>query len=161
MRNIFLISVCVLACFVAEYFLAQWLPAWFQPNLLLLFVIFFNLYRGIRHSLLVAFFSGLIQDSFAPQIFGLNIFALMLCAYCTTLLKMYIYESGSVVSRLFLVFLITTLYVLVVFCLRMIFIPFHFWSAMHYIMLPQIFATTVFSIYILKAFRQCALKLFA
>ena len=161
MRNIFFIGLGVWICFVLEYFFAQWLPVWLRPNMLLLLVIFFNLYRGIRHSLLVAFFAGVLQDSFASQLFGLNIFLLMMSAYLTTFLKMYIYEIGAPLSRLFLVFLISFLYVLIGALMRVIFMPVNFGDVFRYIMVPQVFATTVMSLSVLKVFRQCALKLFA
>lgn len=161
MRNIFLISLGVGICFVIEYFLSDWFPVWLRPNLLLLLVIFFNLYRGIRHSLLVAFFSGVVKDCFAAQLFGLNIVIFMACAYITTFLKMYIYESSSPASRLFLVFLISLSSVLIAFWMRLIFIPVNFLEAVRYILLPEVFATTVTSLLILKIFKRCALKFFA
>lgn len=161
MRNIFFIGLGVWICFIIEYFLAQWFPMWLRPNFLLLLVIFFNLYRGIRHSLLVAFLAGMIQDCFSPQLFGLNTFSFMLCAYLTTFLKMYIYESGASASRLILVFLISFLFVLIGAFMRMIFVPVNFGAVIRYVMVPQVFATTVVSFYVLKVFRQCALKLFA
>jgi len=161
MRNIGYMIVGVWVCFVAEYFLAQSVPVWLRPNFLLLLMVFFNLYRGIRHSLLVGFLAGLVKDCFAPGLFGLNIFSFMVCAYLVTFLKMYIYETGSGPSRMLLVLLITFLYVLVEMFSRMMFIPVDVWGVVSRVMLPQIFATTIVSVYVLKIFRQCALKLFA
>lgn len=161
MKNIFLIGMGVWICFVIEYFFIQWFPLWFRPNILLLLVIFFNVYRGIRHSLLVAFLAGLIQDAFAPQFFGLNIFLFMLCAYLTTFLKMYIYEAGSSASRLFLVFLVSFLYVFIGALLRMMFVPLNFGAVIRYVMLPQVITTAAVSLHLLRVFRQCALKFFA
>ena len=161
MRNIFLISLGVWICFVVQYFLSEWFSPWFRPNLLLLMVIFLNLYRGIRHSFLVAFIAGLVADSFAPGLFGINIFAFMLSAYLTTLLKMYIYDSGSPTSRFLLVFLVSLCFGLIDFMGRTLFISVNFWKAFRYLMLPQTVATAAVSLYVLKIFKRCALKLFA
>lgn len=161
MRNICIISLWIWICFVIEYFLGEWVSPWLRPNVLLILVIFFNLYRGIRHSLLVAFIAGIIQDSFAPQLFGLNVFTLMACAYLTTFLKMYIYESGSAITRLLLIFLTSIFYVLIGFWTRLIFIPLDFWGAFRFILLPEVFATTAAALFVFKVFKQCALKFFA
>jgi len=161
MRNIFFITLGVWVCFIIEYFLSEWFSPWLCPNLLLILVIFFNLYRGIRHSLLVAFIAGVVIDSFAPELFGLNIFVFMACAYLTTFLKMYVYESTSPVSRFILIFLISVSCVLISFWTRLIFIPVDFKEVFHYIFLPEVFATTMASLFVFKIFKKCALKLFA
>jgi len=161
MRNIFLIGLGVWVCFVIEYFLSEWVSPWFRPNLLLILIVFFNLYRGVRHSLVVALFAGLLQDSFSIQPFGLNIVSFMAAAYLTTFLKMYIYASGSARSRLLLVFLITISYVLIEFWSRMMFVPVNFFEMFRFVMLPQVFSTTVVSLYVFKKFKQCASILFA
>lgn len=161
MRNIFLIGLAVWICFIIEYFFSEWLSPWLRPNLLLILVIFFNLYRGIRHSLLVAFMAGVVKDCFAPQLFGLNILIFMTCAYLTTFLKMYIYESSSPTSRLLLIFLLSFFYILIGFWIRLIFVPVNFWDVFRYLLLPEVFATTVVSLFVFKIFKKCALKLFA
>ncbi len=62
-----------------------------MPNLLLLAVIYFNLAFGIRYSIFAAVVAGLFRDSFGAGIFGLNIFAFVVCAYLTTGLKRYLH----------------------------------------------------------------------
>lgn len=161
MKNIFLITLGVWICFIIEYFFSEWFSPWLQPNLLLILVIFFNLYRGIRHSLLVAFIAGVMKDSFAPHLFGLNIFTFMACAYLTTFLKMYIYESGSSLTRLLLIFLTSLSCVLIGFWTRLIFVPVGFWDMLCHVLLPEVFATTVVSLFVFKVFKKCASKLFA
>ncbi len=161
MRNIFFIGLGVWICFVAEYFLSDLFSPWFQPNLLLILVIFFNLYRGIRHSLLVAFMAGVVKDSFGAQFFGLNILTFMICAYLTTLLKMYLYESSSSRLRVLLIFMVSILCVFIQFWIRLMFVPINFWEVCRYVLLPEVFATTLISLFVFRLFKQCALKLFA
>ncbi|MEW5895467.1 MAG: rod shape-determining protein MreD [Candidatus Omnitrophota bacterium] len=161
MKNVILIGLGAWICFIIQYFFSELFSPWFRPNLLLLLVIFFNLYRGIRYSLLVAFFAGLISDSFTPDFFGINIFIFMMSAYLTTFLKMYIYESGSSASRFFLIFFITSCFGLMEFLVRMVLFSVDFGEAFRYQLLPQTFATAVVALYVMKRLRQCALRLFA
>lgn len=161
MRNILLIGIGAWICFIVEYFLSEWFSPWLRPNIILILLIFFNLYRGIRHSFLVAFLGGMIKDSFAATPFGLNILTFLICAYFTTLLKMYIYEATSSRLRIFLIFIISILCVLTRFWIRLIFVPVDFWEVFRHILLPEVFATTVISLFAFRLFKQCALKLFA
>lgn len=161
MRNIILIGLGVWICFIIEYLFSMLFPIWLRPNLLLILIIFFNLYRGIRHSLLVAFMAGVLKDCFAPHLFGLNIVVFMMCAHLTTFFKIYIYESSSSSTRLLLIFIISVSSVLIGFWTRLIFIPINFWDVFHHLLLPEVFATTAVSLFVFKIFKQCALKLFA
>ncbi len=161
MRNILIIFLTVTAAYVCQHIVAEFFPNWVQPNFLIIVIIFFNLFRGIRHSLLVAFMGGLMADSFGPHPFGLNLTAYLVCAYATTSLKMYIYETGSAGSRLLMVFVITVLYVMLQYILRMMYVQVGLWSAVQRVLIPQVLSTVIISDYLFRKLKQCALRLFA
>ncbi len=161
MRNFAMIGFMMAVCFTGEYVCAELFGAWFCPNLLMIAVVFFNLFRGIRQSLVAAFFAGLMKDSFSPQMFGFHIFVFLVCAYLTTFVKLYVYHSGSKESRVLLVCVMTLLYVMIQYVVRVMFVDVDFGQVIRFILLPEFISTAVVSGYVLEQLRKCALKLFA
>jgi rod shape-determining protein MreD len=106
MRRVLIISFLTFFFFLLEFIIFHLIGGWAKPQLLILLVIFFNLYLGIRYGLYAAVLAGVITDSFTTNVFGLNVVAFIICAYMTTLLRKYIYYRGSRMSRLILVFFI-------------------------------------------------------
>jgi rod shape-determining protein MreD len=134
---------------------------WFPPNFLIILIIFFNLFRGTRYSLLCAVFAGVLKDSFSVNTFGLHIFSFIACAYLTTFLKMYFYQVGSQASRILLVFLVTQAQVLIYFYLSGILSPLPFQEMFVHIFIPQVMATVCVAPYTIEKVKQCALRSFA
>ncbi|HPB67731.1 MAG TPA: rod shape-determining protein MreD [Candidatus Omnitrophota bacterium] len=151
----------VFATFVSECVLAQVLPSWHIPNLLLILVVFFNLYRGTRYSLVAGIVSGLFKDSFSAGPFGLYTFAFIITAFFTTLLKMYVYQPGAMASRVLLVFLVTVGYVTTYWMIQLMFTSLAFPSVFFHILVPEVGLTTLIAPVVFKKYRQCALRLFA
>ncbi|MCK5581863.1 MAG: rod shape-determining protein MreD [Candidatus Omnitrophica bacterium] len=154
-------TLFVFVCFVLENAFSGLLGDWFKPNLLIILIVFFNLFRGIRYSILAALLAGLLKDSLGVKPFGINIFAFVACAYLTTYIKMYIYHVGSVASRVFLVFVITTINVLILYILNMIFFPVSFTEMFCFILIPELAATLLLTAYVFEKLKQCALRLYA
>ncbi|MBU1997618.1 MAG: rod shape-determining protein MreD, partial [Candidatus Omnitrophica bacterium] len=100
MKKALIIIVLTFLCFLLEFLIFNIVGRWFMPNLLLLLVIFFNLYLGIRYSIFTAVCAGLLKDSFCASVFGINLVSYVVCAYMVTFLKRYIYHAGSKSSRL-------------------------------------------------------------
>lgn len=161
MRNIAVIGLLVSGGFVFEYVCAELFGGWFCPNILIVIVVFFNLFRGIRQSLVAAFFAGLLRDSFSPQLFGLHIFVFMLCAYLTTFVKIYIYHSASKESRILLACVMTFLYVVIQSLVRIVFVNADFGQVIRLVLLPELISTALVSGYVFAQLKKCALKLFA
>ena len=161
MRKFLAIIGIVFVCFLIESVAERFLPRWLTPKLLLLVVIFFNMWRGIRYSLFVAFFAGLFQDSFSANLFGVHIFGYILAAYLTTFIKMYIYHAGSLGSRLLMVAIVDVLYVLTQHVIRSLFFPIEGMEMFRYILIPELIATLLFTQYTFKQLRLCASRLFA
>ena len=151
----------VFVTFVVECVLAQVIGYWYIPNLLIILVVFFNLYRGTRYSLVAGVFAGLLKDSFSAGPFGLYTFAFIIAAFFTTLMKMYVYQPGSMVSRVLLVFIVTVGYVTTYWLIQLMFTSLAFPSVFFHILVPEVGLTTLIAPVAFKKYRQCALKLFA
>jgi len=161
MRKIILIPACVLVFFLAEFFLFNMAGRWFMPNLLLLMVIYFNLVFGIRYSIFAAIFAGILKDSFGTGIFGMNIFAFVLCAYMTTVLKKYLYYVTSRFSKFLLVFFVTTVHIIAYFCLQTMFGKINAVQTFKFVFVPEILTTLIATSFIFTQLRKCVSRLFA
>ncbi len=100
MKRLLIILGCTYLFFLLEFLLFNAFGRWGKPELLLILIIFFNLYLGIRYGLLCAFFAGILKDAFSTQIFGIYIFLFMFCAFLATILRRNFYRPGSRLSRL-------------------------------------------------------------
>ena len=151
----------VFICFVLESVFSAVFGRWFSPNLLLLLVIFINLFRGIRYSIFTAVLAGIFKDSYSLGPFGLSIFSLVVCAYLTTVIKMYIYQPGSMPSRVLLVFVMTVIYVGIMAALAIMSTAVNLGDIFLYVFIPEVVATTMMTGSAFRRFRQCALSLSA
>jgi rod shape-determining protein MreD len=86
--------------FLFEFLLFNAFGSWGKPNLLIILIVFFNLYLGIRYGLMAGFAAGVLKDAFSTQVFGIYIFLFMVCAFLATILRRNFYRPGSRVSRL-------------------------------------------------------------
>ena len=159
MRKGLIICGFVVVFFLLEFFIYNILGRDFTPNLLLLLVMFFNLYLGIRYSLFTAVAAGFLKDSFSPHVFGINLFAFVLCAYMTTVLKNTVYHMGSSFSRLILISLVCFIYMIVNFILYTMFMPVDFRDALLYVLLPQVLITLLVANPVFGLLKKCVLKL--
>jgi len=160
MRKVFLIFFSALVCFLIEQLLARYLGRWFTPNLLIVLVVFFNLSRSTRYSLLAAVFAGLLKDSFAPRGFGLYLFSFICCAYLTSFFKLYVYQAGAMASRLLMVFFIVALNAHILFILNLMTMPLNYGEMFRYILIPETLATVVVTPYAFERFKVCVLRFF-
>lgn len=161
MQKVLFIVFFAFACFVLENVVAEIFGPFFRPNLLLILIIFFNLYRGVRYSLLAALLAGLFKDSYGVKVFGLHIFSFMVCAYVTTFVKMYVYQAGSMVSRVLIVFLINLLNVALLYVLHVMFSPIDFVTMFVHVLIPEVLTTTLVAPFVFEKLKQCASRLFA
>ena len=161
MRKIIFTFLLVYLFFLIEFFLFNLGGRWFLPNLLLLLVIYFNLVFGIRYSIFAAALAGILKDSFSTEIFGFNIFAFVLCAYLTTVLKRYLHYVASRRSRLLLVFCITAIHFTVLLFLRLMFSRTDALHSVQFVLVPEILTTLVITSFTFNQLKKCVLKLFA
>ncbi len=161
MRSALYIMLFVYVTFLLESAVSQVGGQWLQPDLLLMLVVFFNLFRGIRYSLFAAVCGGLLRDSFCAQTFGLNTFSLAACAFLTTYIKLYVYQVGSAPTRVFLVVVMTVVHVMIRFVVNAVFVPLNFSEVFRNVLLPQVVLALLTADYFFKKFKQCALRSFA
>lgn len=161
MQRFLFISAIVLVCFYIEYVCSVFFGKWFSPNLLIILVVFFNLFRGIRYSFYVAIMAGLLKDSYGVKVFGLNVFAMVFCAYITSHIKLRFYHAGVSSSRVLIVFIITSIFLLVQYVLNLMIVIIPFSHALTCVLIPELFATLIITPYALRKYKQCALRLFA
>ncbi len=158
MRRIIVITFLAFIFYFIEFVLFNLLGRWFTPNLLITLIIFFNLYLGIRYSLLTAVMAGIVKDSFGIDFFGSNIFSFVICAYLTTLIKRYLYQIGSISSRVLLIFLITILNALIHAMLNSIFNLVDFREMIVNVLFPEVLATTLMANYVWARLKKIVVK---
>ena len=158
MRNLIIITVLVFVFFFIEYFLFNVVGTWAVPDLLLLLIIFFNFYLGIRYGIYAAVLAGLIKDSFMIGVFGIHLVSFVVCSYFIAFLQKYVYARGSTLSRFIVIFAACTLNILLQFILQSAFVPVNFFEVFRYIYLPEVFLTLLISPYVFDKTKQCVLK---
>ena len=156
--NIFLF---VITAFVIESAAGEVLGPWVKPNLLIILIVFFNLFRGIRYALLAAVLAGLLKDSFTVGMFGVNTFSFVICAYLATLFKMYIYHVGSSAAKFLIVFLVVLCNIFLQYILQAAVYPIGFKEMFLHVLLPEVLTTTLIAHYTLEKYKTCAKRLFA
>ncbi len=113
MKQILIIPLICYLSLLAEFAISDVLGQFWSPNLLLLVIVFFNLYSGIRFALWAAFCAGILQDCFSTMHFGSYMFVYMLIAYISTFIRQYYYQRGNSFSKLLMVSAVELLYVIV------------------------------------------------
>lgn len=161
MSRVLGIFLLVFVTFVVEAVIHQVFGPWFRPDLLLILIVFFSLYRGTRYSLFAAVFAGLLKDSYGAGVFGASIFVYVACAYLTTYLKIFIYHAGSGASRALMVFLICVCSGALHYLLLVMFEEPVFGQMFRHVFVPEVLSTTVIAPYVYQKFRLCASRLFA
>ncbi len=158
MRRVLCIAGLTLGFFFLEFFLFHLLGSWFKPNFLLLLIVFFNLYLGIRYSLLTAFTAGVLKDSFGLHAFGLYTFAFVLCAFLTTIVRKYLFHTSAYSFRILLAFSLSMFQVLVVWALYSLFTPVDPNQVLRYVLAPEVIPTTLIASYTFFYLKRCVLK---
>jgi rod shape-determining protein MreD len=160
MLQIFIIPlICYLALLI-EFVLFNLCGRWGDPHLLLLVVIFFNLYSGIRFSLWAALWAGIFKDCFSTMPFGTHVFAYVACAYLSTFIRWTFYERGSDLSKINMVFWVVSAHVFILGLLhQMVFEEVRWFDVGSSIWLPEVIATTFVSLYVFEKLSTVIRKL--
>ena len=160
MRQILIIPILCYLVLLVEFALFNFFGRWGDPHLLLLVVIFFNLYSGIRYSLWAALWAGIFKDCFSTLPFGANVFAYVVCVYLSTVILRYCYQRGSALSKLWMVAVLVTAHTVVMGMLNdMIFDDMRWWEVWGNIWLPQLVMTGVAALFVFDRLRSMAKKL--
>lgn len=159
MRRILAVIFLVLVFFSAEL-VFHFFGYFFKPNLLLLLIMFFNFYFGIRYGILSAVLAGALKDSFSAQFFGMNCFAFIVCAYAAVILKRYFFHMSISSFRLLLIFSTVIIYNLSFFFLSLRFVPLSAGEMLRFVLIPELISTLMITPFILDQLKRCALKFF-
>ncbi|MCA9400553.1 MAG: rod shape-determining protein MreD [Candidatus Omnitrophica bacterium] len=160
MRVIFVVVGCSLLFFV-EFSIYNLFDNEFVPNLLLIFIVFMNLYAGVRFSILAALVAGMLRDSYSIDLFGMHTLAFIGCAYLTTIIKKYIYRKGSVSSRILLVGIMLSINFFLLLIFHLMVLEVSPVRLMTKVFLPQLAVTLILTNIVLELLRSCAIKLSA
>jgi rod shape-determining protein MreD len=151
MQQILLIPLICYLAFLVEFVLFNLFGRWGDPHVLLLVVIFFNLYSGIRFSLWAALWAGVFTDCFSTMPFGTHIFAYVACAYLSTLIRRTCYERGNDLSKILMVFFIVTVHVVILGLVhQMVFEEIRWLDVWGSIWLPEVIATVVVALFVFE-----------
>jgi rod shape-determining protein MreD len=160
MRQILIIPILCYVFQLMEYCLFTLFGRWGDPHLMLLLVIFFNLYSGIRFSLWVAVCGGILKDCFSTMPFGTHIFSYMVCACLSTFIRKYWYERGSPVSKLMMVFALTMAHTLIMaFVFKMVFEDIRMADVFGGVWLPEMITTMAVALFVFEKLITLARRL--
>jgi len=106
MKRIVVIALVCYLAFALEFLLYNFWGRWGKPELLILVVIFFNLYLGIRFGIIAAIFCGIFKDASGVAPFGTYVLVYIAGSYVTIFVRRYLYQPGSRVSRVVVTFFV-------------------------------------------------------
>ena len=160
MRQILIIPLLCYLFQLLEYCLFSLFGRWGDPHLMLLLVIFFNLYSGIRFSLWAALCGGILKDCFSTMPFGTHIFSYMVCACLGTFIRRHWYERGSSLSKLLMVFVLVTAHTLIMAVVfKMVFEELRWGDVVVSVWFPEMLATMLVALVVFERLRDVARSL--
>jgi len=148
MKRVAVIALVSYLAYALEFLLYNFWGAWGKPELLILVVIFFNLYLGIRFSIIAAIFCGIFKDSSGVAPFGTYVLVYLAGAYVTTLVRQYLYQPGSRFSRAVVTFLVLLGCFMVQVILSNMNHEVHLQEQLFYLLIPQLLTTMIAATYV-------------
>ena len=158
MKKWFVISVLTFIVFLVEFFLFNLFGNFFHPNLLILLLIFLHVRLGLEYSLVVAFLGGMLKDSFSTGILGGHILVFVICAFLISFLKPLIYQKGYNFSRILMAFVMSLISVVLIYWFNMMGGVISAPQSIIYLLLSEVAATTVLSMFTFRRLKRCVLK---
>lgn len=154
MKRVAVIALVSYLAFALEFLLYNFWGQWGKPELLILVVIFFNLYLGIRFSIIAAVFCGIFKDASGVAPFGTYILMYIAGAFMTTLVRRYLYEPGSRFSRAVVTFFVVVGCFIVQAVLSNMDHEVHLGELLFYLLVPQLLTTMVAATYVYGQLRN-------
>src|SRR5271154_5227047 len=159
MRRIAVIALVCYLSYALEFLLYNFWGQWGKPELLILTVIFFNLYLGVRFSIIAAVFCGIFKDASSAAPFGIYIIVYIAGSYMTTLVRRYLYQPGSRFSRLVVTFLVVAGCFMVQALLSNMNHEVRWGGLFLYVLAPQLFTTMIAATYVFAQLRNLSVFL--
>ena len=158
MKRFLFITVLVCLAFWAEFVLYNILGPWGKPELMVLAIVFCNLYWGIRHSIWAAFTAGILKDAFGIEPFGTHLFVYTVAAYLTAFTRDAIYQPGSRFSRAVVAFFVLTGVFILEILLHMRFFEVRVEEAAAFIFVPRMVLTMATATFVFHRLRDTVVK---
>ena len=156
-RILFLTAAILFTLVLIVHFPRRFIPMGIKPDILLILVIFFNIYRSRRQGAGIALGAGFLKDVLSFAQFGTFLISFTVSAYVTRRLKKFLYRE-EFLQQAFFVFVVTILNVLTI-CLLNVF------SAKPHVMLlivlrglPESIFTALLSPVVFLVVKRCVPK---
>ena len=150
MKRVVVIGLVSYLAFALEFLLYNFWGPWGKPELLILVVIFFNLYLGIRFGIIAAVFCGIFKDASGVAPFGTYILVYIAGSYITTFVRRYLYQPGSRFSRALVAFFVVVGCFIVQAILASMNHEVHLPELLFYILVPQLLTTMIAATYVFE-----------
>lgn len=159
MKRLLTIFILTYTFFLIEFLLFDVFGRWGKPDLLLILIVFFNLYQGIRYGLLAAIFAGIFKDAFSSEVFGTYIFLFMCCAFFATVMRRNFYRPGSKLSRLMVTGGVVTVFVFAQGLLYAMNNDVNWTVVFQYVFIPEILITMLSATFVFSRLKTLADKI--
>ncbi len=157
MKRIVVIGMVSYLGFALEFLLYNFWGEWGKPELLILVVIFFNLYLGIRFSIIAAVFCGILKDTSGIAPFGTYVLVYIAGAYLTTFVRRYLYQPGSRVSRALVTFFVVIGCFIVQVVLSNMDHEARLSEQLFYLLVPQLLTTMIAATYVFERLKNISI----
>jgi len=157
MKRVAVIALVSYLGFALEFLLYNFWGPWGKPELLILVVIFFNLYLGVRFSIIAAVFCGIFKDASGGEPFGTYILVYITAAYVTTLVRKYLYQPGSRFSRAVVTFFVVVGCFAVQAILSNMDHEARLREQLLYLLIPQLLTTMIAATYVFAQLRNISI----
>ncbi len=152
------IIILIYCSFWIESFLHNVFGIWGKPELMLLVVVFCNLYWGIRHSIGAAVVCGILKDASSADTFGIFLLLYVAAAYLTTLIRQMLYQPGSRFSRALVTFLVLIGVFIIEVVVHMCFLEFRMTDAVRHIFVPRLVLTMIVATRVFHGLRDIVVR---
>lgn len=136
--------------FAVEFFSWNAFSLTMKPDILLIALVFIQLYAGIRYGLYAAVLAGLIRDCMVVSFFGEHVAAYMVAMYAAAWLQQNYYEKGSNVWRMILVLAAYASYACVLLLSGTITTHVSVWTIISAVMIPELILTVLFGPWVIQ-----------
>jgi rod shape-determining protein MreD len=154
MKRLAFIGLISYLAFALEFILYNFWGQWGKPELLILVVIFFNLYLGVRFGLIAAVFCGIFKDASGVAPFGTYVLVYIAGSYVAVFVRRYLYQPGSRFSRALVAFFVVIGCFIVQAVLTNMGHEVHLGELLVYLLFPQLITTMIAATYVFELLKN-------
>ena len=154
MKRVIVIAGLAYLCFFVEFILYNTFGPWGKPELLILLFVFFNLYMGIRYSIVAALIAALLKEASGGAPLGTYVFVYIVGAYWTTFVSKNLYQPGSRFSRAVVAFFVVLFCFILEAAVHMRVHEVRLGEMVSYILAPQLITTMIAATFVFLLLRD-------